>query len=338
MLRVSLLATALAAAFCMPSCSIFAQLPQPDGGTIERGVLPSQWLSEGSKCMEIPEWQVHEYNPNLYIMRQSPCTDSEKPFIYLFFGKDKALLMDTGSRNGNLAPALHRTVKNWLVRNQRTSIPLIVVHSHSHGDHTAGDAEVQDIKDPAMPVIFVPAEVEATKRFYGIEHWPTDIGHVDLGGRVIDVVPIPGHDVVSIALYDRNTAILLAGDSVYPGRLYVRDFADFKASTERMIRFTDGKPVTHILGNHIEQTSTPFLDYPVGTIYQPNEHELALTRGSLLELEDALVSMHETPRRLALRDLTIWPVGPEFMTAPDKVRFEKHSKEEKEKMWDHSPQ
>ena len=336
--RVSLLATALAAAFCMPSYFAFAQLPQPDGGTIERGVLPAKWLSQGSKCMEIPEWQVHEYNPNLYILRQSPCTDSEKPFIYLFFGKDKALLMDTGSRNGNLAPALHRTVKNWLVRNQRTSIPLIVVHSHSHDDHTAGDAEVQAIKDPAMPVIFVPAEVEATKRFYGIEHWPTDIGHVDLGGRVIDVVPIPGHDVVSVALYDRNTAILLAGDSVYPGRLYVRDFNDFKTSTERMILFTDGKPVAHILGNHIEQTNTPFLDYPVGTIYQPNEHELALSRGSLLELEDALVSMHGTPRRLALRDLTIWPVGAEFMTVSDKERFEKHSKEEKEKMWDHSPQ
>ena len=83
-------------------------VPQPDGGTIERGVLPARWFSQGPKCMEIPEWQVHEYNPNPYILRRSPCIDFERPFIYLFFGKDKALLMDTGSRNGNLAPTLRR--------------------------------------------------------------------------------------------------------------------------------------------------------------------------------------------------------------------------------------
>ena len=74
--------------------------------------------------MEIPEWQVHEYNPNFFILRQSPCTDYEKPFIFLVFGSDKAMLVDTGSRNANLAPSLQWVVKNWLARNQRTSIPL----------------------------------------------------------------------------------------------------------------------------------------------------------------------------------------------------------------------
>jgi hydroxyacylglutathione hydrolase len=338
MFRVALAATALTVALSLSSGSVLAQLPQPDGGTIERGVLPAHWLSQEPKCMEIPEWQVHEYNPNLYILRQSPCTDYEKPFIYLLFGKDKALLMDTGSRNGNLAPALQRTVKNWLARNGRTSIPLIVVHSHEHEDHTWGDKELQAMNNPAMPVTFIPSEVEATKRFYGIEHWPTDIGHVDLGDRIIDLIPIPGHSAVSVALYDRNTAILLAGDTVYPGRLYVGDFPAFQASVERLIKFTEGKPVAQILGNHIEQTSTPFLDYPVGTMYQPNEHELALSRGALLELEDALLSMHGTPRRLALRDLSVWPVGPNFMSPAEKAQFKIHEKEEKDKMWNHAPQ
>ena len=335
--RISPLA-ARVVAVCLWSCCALAQLPQPDGGTIERGVLPARWFSQGSKCMEIPEWQVHEYNPNFYLLRQSPCTDFEKPFIFLFFGKDKALLADTGSRNGNLAPTLRRTVKNWLTRNGRTSIPLIVVHTHPHDDHTAGDAEVQAMHDPAIPVEFVSADMEPTKKFWGIEHWPTDTGHVDLGGRVIDMVPIPGHSPVSVALYDHNTAILLAGDSLYPGRLYVLDFPAFQASTERLVKFTEGKPIAHILGNHIEQTSTPFLDYPVGTMYQPNEHELALSRGSLLELEDALLSMHGTARRMALRDFSVWPVGPDFMTPDEMKRFEQHQKEEKEKMWDHSTQ
>jgi hydroxyacylglutathione hydrolase len=313
-----------------------AQLPQPDGGVLERGTLPDRWLSEGPKCMEIPEWQVHEYNPNFFILRQSPCTDYEKPFIFLFFGKDKAMLVDTGSRNGDLAPSLQWVVKNWLARNQRSSIPLIVTHTHAHSDHTFGDKALQAMNDPAIPVTFVPSEVEATKKFFGIATWPTDVGQVDLGGRVLDVIPIPGHNAVSIAFYDHNTGVLLSGDSLYPGRLYVQDFGAFQASTERLIKFTDGKPIAHILGNHIEETNTPFLDYPVGTIYQPNEHELALSRGSLLELEDALLSMHGTPKRLALRDFSVWPHGTTFAAPGENAKAAQHMKDEKDRMWDHT--
>jgi glyoxylase-like metal-dependent hydrolase (beta-lactamase superfamily II) len=326
------------AALVLSGGSALAQSTHPTAEGLQRGVLPARWLSQLPRCMEIPEWQVHEYNPNFFLMRQSPCTDYEKPVIFLFFGSDKALLVDTGSRNGNLAPSLERTVKDWLTRNGRTSIPLIVVHTHEHGDHTAGDAQVQAMNDPAMPVTLVPAEIEATKRFYGIENWPTDIGHVDLGHRMIDVLPIPGHSTVSVAFYDRNTGILLAGDSLYPGRLYIRDFPAFRASIERLIQFTRDKPVAHILGNHIEETHTPYLDYSVGTIYQPDEHELALSRGSLLELEDGLSSMQGNPERLALRDFTIWPAGPKFTVPGDKERFEEHLKAEKQMMWDHSPQ
>src|ERR1700730_282363 len=312
-----------------------AQLPQPDGGNIRAGVLPRQWMTGGPKCMESPEWEVHEYNRDLYILRQSGCTDYEKPFLYLLFGDDRALLLDTGSRNGNLVPTLERVVKNWLQRNNRESIPLVVVHSHSHSDHVAGDAAVQALHDAAVPIAFVPAEVEATKRFCKISNWPDEIGQVDLGNRRIDVIPIPGHDTVSIALYDRQTAILFAGDSLYPGRLYVHDLADFQKSTERMIHFTAGKVVAHILGNHIEETRTPYLDYPVGTMYQPNEHELSLSRGALLELEEALLSLHGKPARLSLRDFSIWPVGPSYdMSNSTQAVFDKTQKEQHDHMWD----
>jgi len=36
--------------------------------------------------MEVPDWQVHEYNADFYIIRESGCTHYEKPFIYLIFG------------------------------------------------------------------------------------------------------------------------------------------------------------------------------------------------------------------------------------------------------------
>jgi hydroxyacylglutathione hydrolase len=288
-----------------------AQFPDPNGGDLERGVLPQHWQTGGPKCMEIPEWQVHEYNPDFYILRQSGCTDTEMPFLYLIFGKDRGLLWDTGSRNGDLAPAFQRVVHNWLERNHRASIPVIVMHSHSHGDHTFGDSAMQALADPAIPITFVPAKVEDTKTFFHISSWPQGAGEVDLGGRLLNIIPIPGHDIVSIAMYDRRTGVLLTGDSLYPGRLYVRDFPAFQASTEHLISFMQGKPVAHVLGNHIEQSNTPFQDYPIGSIYHPEEHVLELTFGTLLELEVSLKSMNRTPRRLATRDFTIWPVSAE---------------------------
>jgi hydroxyacylglutathione hydrolase len=286
------------------------QFSEPNGGDLERGVLPAKWTTGGPKCMEIPEWQVHEYNPNFFILRQSGCTDTEMPFLYLIFGNDRGLLWDTGSRNGNLVPELQHVVHDWLERNHRTSIPIIVTHSHSHGDHTWGDAALQASHDPAMPIEFVAPTIEAVSKSFSIAAWPTSNGQVELGGRLLNIVPIPGHDKYAIALYDRRTGIVLTGDNLYPGRLYIPDFPTYQASTERLIAFLEGKPVAHVLGNHIEQTSTPFLDFPIGSIYHPNEHPLELTYGTLLELENGLKSMNGIPHRLATRDFTIWPLDP----------------------------
>ena len=213
----------------------------------------------------------------------------------------------------------------------RTSMPITVVHTHAHGDHVAGDAELKALNDPAMPLTLVPAAVEDTKALYGIARWPEEIGHLDLGGRVLDAIPIPGHNPVSVALYDRETATLFTGDSLYPGRLYVADLPAFQASTERLVRFTADKPVAHVLGNHVEQTRTPFVDYPVGTIFQPEEHALALTRGALLELADALAAMKGTPARVFLRDFTVWPNA--LNTPEETARAKVYIEEQRRSMW-----
>jgi len=329
--------TAIAAAcwlgfWCSP---LHAQLSQPDGGSIRSGTLPQAWNTGGPKCMEMAEWQVHEYNPDFYILRQSGCTDFEKPFVFLLFGSDRGLLLDTGSRRGNLAATLKLVMHRWLTRNHRERVPLIVAHTHSHSDHVAGDAELQALGDPAIPITYVAPTVDDTRKFYGMSNWPEDPGAVDLGARVLDVLAIPGHDSVSVALYDRQTAILFTGDSVYPGRLYIRDFAAFEKSNDRMLRFTAGKPVAHLLGNHIEQTRTPYTDYPVGTIYQPDEHELPLSRGALFEIQAGLAAMHGKPQRMAFRDFTLWPVGPAFPESQQsRNAFEENQKRQLEHMWD----
>ena len=111
--------------------------------------------------MEMPEWQVHEYNAEPFILRQSGCTDDEMPFLYLFFGKDRGLLWDTGSRNGDLAPTLQRVVHNGSSVTIAPVFPLVVTHSHSHEDHTWGDAALQALNDPSMPIQFVAPTVDA---------------------------------------------------------------------------------------------------------------------------------------------------------------------------------
>jgi hydroxyacylglutathione hydrolase len=291
--------------FLLPIIS-FAQAPQPDGAGVRRGTLPMSWKPSGPTCEGIPDWQVHEYNPDFYILRESGCTNYEKPFLYLLFGKDRALLEDTGAGKPETAKIVDEVMGKWLQRNNRASIPLIVTHSHSHGDHIAGDPQFKD----KPGVTYIPLTVEETQKAFHIEKWPEGLGQIDLGERVLDVIPIPGHDKLSIAFYDRQTGVLLTGDSLYPGRLYVSDFPEFVRSTQRLVDFTKGRIVTHLLGTHIEEANTPYLDYPVRTVYQPDEHPLALSRGTLLELNEALIAMHDKPVRFALRDITIWPRDP----------------------------
>ena len=132
----------------------------------------------------------------------------------------------------------------------------------------------------------------------------------DLGERLLDVIPIPGHQAASIAIYDRRTAVLLTGDTFYPGRLYVRDTAAYARSLQRLVDFTRDRPVTYLLGTHIENARTPFRDYPEGTGDQPDEHVLELTRPQLLELNTALEGMRGRLHRLVMQDFTIWPLTP----------------------------
>jgi glyoxylase-like metal-dependent hydrolase (beta-lactamase superfamily II) len=267
------------------------------------GVLPDRWNVSGPQCPPDPKFQVHEYHADLIILRESGCSNYEKPFLYLLFGADKVLMLDTGAGKTDVADVVQRVIAGWLQRHNRDAIPLVVAHTHAHGDHIAGDAALKDLPQSTV-VALPPAAVQA---FFGFKNWPEDIVQYDLGGRVLDVIAIPGHQASSIAVYDRQTGILFTGDTLYPGRLYVSDGPAFTRSIQRLVDFTADHAVSHILGNHIEQTRTPYVDYPIRTVYQPEEHVLELGRAHLLELNDALQKMRGTVVRLALRDFTIWP-------------------------------
>jgi glyoxylase-like metal-dependent hydrolase (beta-lactamase superfamily II) len=254
---------------------------------------------------------VHAYNHDFYILRQSGRTHFEKPFLYLLFGSNRALLVDTGAPGADVAGTVLAIIAE---RARASHVPppsLIVSHTHGHTDHVAGDPEFHDMAGTTV----VGTSVTEVSAFFAIQRWPEEPGRLDLGGRLLDVLAIPGHEPSSVAIYDRRTGVLLSGDLLYPGRLYVRDPAAFRGSVARLVAFTEDRPLAHILGAHIENTRTPYVDYPEGTVEQPDEHALELGRAHLLELHHALAAMGPGIERRALRDFTIWPVDETFTVA-----------------------
>ncbi len=271
---------------------------------LEPGRFPVRWTPAAADCAGVPPFLVHEYNPAFVILRQSGCTHFEKPFLYLLLGSREAMLVDTGAGGADALPVVDGILDRHARRTGQPRLRLLVVHSHGHDDHIAGDAAFCASPD----VGFVEGTETAVRGFFGLAQWPDGLAQYDLGDRVLDVFPIPGHGPASIAIFDRRTGILLTGDVLYPGRLYVRDDEAFRASVDRLVAFTSARDIAYVLGCHIENTSTPFVDYPEGTVHQPDEHVLQLGRAHLLELQTALRDMPGPIVRRALSDFTIWPV------------------------------
>ena len=88
-----------------------------------------------------PEMQVQRYDANTYIVRQSIKTNFEGPFIFLFFGGDRVLQIDSGAGGLKIRPTIDGVIADWLRASGQKSIQLVVAHSHSHHDHVAGDEE-----------------------------------------------------------------------------------------------------------------------------------------------------------------------------------------------------
>ena len=268
---------------------------------------PFQPWIDGTAASE-PQMQVQRYDADTYVIRQSVKTNFEAPFLYLLFGKDRAMLIDTGAGGLMIRPTIDGVITDWLKAHHRASIPLIVAHSHSHGDHRMGDAEFRDRPDTVI-VGWTAPEVAA---FFKISDWPHDIARFDLGGRVLDVIPTPGHHPSHIMVFDERTRLLLSGDALYPGRLYFPkdQFVAYRDSVDRVVAFTKDRRVSRILGAHIEMTTTPGQDYKQAAPAHPNEHALELPYSDLLELQAAVHKMGEAMTRDAHADFIVTPLPP----------------------------
>lgn len=250
------------------------------------GRLDVAWIhgSRSRRHRTDPPLQVHRYRDDTVIMRQSKDLTFEAPFLFLLFGAERGLLLDTGAvADGTLRQAVDGLVADWLSKHPHPDYELVVAHTHGHGDHVAGDASFVDRPN----TVLVGRSVEEVQAFFGFSAWPEQVVGYDLGGRRLELIGIPGHHPASIAMYDEPTGLLFTGDSVYPGRIYVADVPAFLDSMDRLVKFAQRWPVTHILGCHIEMSQRPGRDYFLGCRYQPDEPPLQMTVEQLEALQHA---------------------------------------------------
>ena len=254
------------------------------------GSLEVRWNEGADDCEKAeqpPPLQVHQYEPQTYILRQSLCSNFEAPLMYLLIGSEEALLIDTGAVEDSPQMGLTRTIAELLRKKNGERIPLLVFHTHGHGDHRAADAQFA-----ALPgVVVVPPEVGDLRTALNLPQWPEGVAHIALGGRTVDVIAAPGHQPAHLIFYDDRTALLFTGDFLLPGRLMVDDLDAYRASAARLVSFLGDRPVSHVLGAHIELDAKGEL-YPSGSQHHPSERALALDRADVLALPAALADFN----------------------------------------------
>jgi hydroxyacylglutathione hydrolase len=253
-----------------------------------------------------PDIQIHAYNEHTFILRQNMAVNYEAPFMFLMFGNDRAILLDTGAtRSPEFFPLRHTIdtlMDEWLVNHPRSDYALVVAHTHLHRDHFEADSQFSDRPNTQI----VGRTLADTIAFYGFQHWPAEIVSFDLGGRVLQVMGSPGHEIAEVSIYDPYAHILFTGDIFYPGRLYVMDWDAFRQSIDRLVKFTETHAITHILGCHIEMSIYPKIDYLVRSIYQPYERPLQMTVEQLKSVQTAIQEIDGKPGIYAFDDYVIY--------------------------------
>ncbi len=144
--------------------------------------------------------------------------------FFLLKGTEKALLIDSGmtiSHAREIAAAL-------------TGLPVFLLNTHADGDHTGGNNQFDSFyMHPAD-------EAHYRKSGKGGRLIPVQDGdEIDLGGRKLRIIHLPGHTPGSIAVLDINRRVLISGDPIQEhGRIFMfgehRNMPDYISSLEKL--------------------------------------------------------------------------------------------------------
>ena len=149
--------------------------------------------------------------------------------FFLLEGSDKALFIDSGNTKG---------VDIKGIASQYTKLPVELLNTHGDPDHAAGNGAFEEF-------YMHPAD-EALYRSRGGEGrvLPLSDGQIiDLGGRPLKIIHIPGHTPGSVAVLDINARALYSGDSVQNNRMFMfgpgRSFPDLAESLKKLQAMKD---------------------------------------------------------------------------------------------------
>ena len=126
--------------------------------------------------------------------------------FFLLVGTERALLVDSG-----------RNVRNARdIAASLTDLPILLVNTHADRDHVASNCQFESF-------YMHPAEESNFCR----EDRPGKISPIlegdilDLGERKLEVIHLPGHTPGSIALLDVESRVLISGDPIQDGRIFM---------------------------------------------------------------------------------------------------------------------
>jgi len=213
-------------------------------------------------------WVVQNIDANTYALGEPRYYQAN--YAYLIVGRRRALLFDAGSGTQAITGVV----------TSLTHLPVTVMPSHLHFDHTGGIAPFTsvamiDLPDTHADVTngrFTPSRYEYLGMIDGrapptfsVTEWVKPGTTIDLGGRVLRILHVPGHTHSSVALYDAATHQLFAGDFIYPTTLYAflpgASLAEYRATTRELLATlpADTKIWTAHCCRVGERTSAPWL-------------------------------------------------------------------------------
>lgn len=151
---------------------------------------------------------------------------------FLFGGTDRAMLVDTGF--GTLP--LHKLVA------ELTAMPVFLVNTHTDKDHTGCNRDFGSAyMHPAEMDHYQNALPEGCHMEDVCPLWEGEI--IDLGFWKFEVILTPGHTPGSIMLLEREKRMLISGDTIQDGTIFMfgvgRNMPAFQSSLKRIIAMAD---------------------------------------------------------------------------------------------------